>query len=313
MMACPCTSRSSSWSGMGWLSALCTRATSYRQCANLLSSWPSTRTRSPRHTGTWSVRVWSRPSAARGRLCGKAGSASRQNALNTWWRCWSSRLATPASRLTISLNDLRNTDSILRKTMTREEVHECDRNDWRQQVVWTITGAGRHVPDCPDGQHLRPDGAKWLGQDDQHQADARPDGAYCWFADSPRCRPVRRWNGPPTTHRIRTRGLLALSTHDGPRDPGIQRAAVRLLCAGECAETADCLRTAARAQNCYIFQGHAQVAWALHRSLDGTGIAHPRRAHRWSGPRGSVAFPGRAGRRDIPAQSHGLLFIAHIE
>src|SRR5450759_422849 len=313
MTVCPCTSRSSSWSGMGWLSALCTRATSYRQCANLLSSWLSIRTQSPKHTGTWSARVWLRPSAAKERLCGKAGSACRRNAWNTWWKCWLSRLATPASRLTTSLNDLRNANGILRKTMTREEVHECDRNDWRQQVVWTGTGAGRHVPDCPDGQHLRPDGAKWLWQDDQHQADAWPDGAYGWNTHGSWCHPVRRWNGPPAAHRIRTRGLLALSTHDGPRDPGVQRAAVRLLCAGKCAKAADCLRTAACTQDCYVFQGHAQVAWALHCSLDGTGIAHPRRTHRWSGPRGSVTFPGRAGRRDIPAQSHGLLFIAHIE
>src|SRR5664280_2814461 len=235
----------------------------------------SIRTQSLKHTGTWSVRVWSRLSAAKGRLCGKAGSASRQNVWNTWWRCWSSRLATPASRLTTLLNDLRNTDSILQKTMTREEVDECDRNAWRQQVVWTDTGVAGHVPDCPDGQHLRPDGAKWLGQNDQHQADARPEGAYCWFADSPRCRPVRRRNSPPAAHRVRSRGLFALSTDDGPRDTGIQRTVVRLLRGRECAETADRLRTAARTQNCYIFQGHAQVAWALHRSLDGTRIAHP--------------------------------------
>src|SRR5450756_1132281 len=106
--------------------------------------------------------------SGKGTVVREGRSASRQNVWNTWWKCWSSRLATLASRLTTSLNDLRDTDSILRKTMTREEVHECDRNDWRQQVVWTSTGAGRHVPDCPDGQHLRPDGAKWLGQDDQH-------------------------------------------------------------------------------------------------------------------------------------------------
>src|SRR5664280_465672 len=275
MMACPCTSRSSSWSGMGWLSALCTRATSCLRYANLPSSWPSTRTRSPRHTGTWSVRGWSRPSAAKGHLCGKAGSASRQNVWNTWWRCWSSRLATPASRSMTLLSGWRSASRLPRKIVIKEEVDECDRNAWRQQVVWTDTGVAGHVSDCPDRQHFWSDGAKWLGQDDQHQADARSDGAYCWFADSPRCRPVRRRNSPPAAHRVRSRGLFALSTDDGPRDPGIQRTVVRLLRGRECAETADRLRTAARTQNCYIFQGHAQVAWALHRSLDGTRIAHP--------------------------------------